>query len=157
MKKSNLNIIIGLLIISNLIFVYLYTSEINLFKKDEYIYVNKADTLEFGDVLKYRFENLKLFKHYKDYKFESKFLINNDTSIIRTLLRKNPSADSVAILEHYLEHGEFYDSPYITANYKNLPDTIYANGYRINHVNLFGILDCEGGLNIKIMSYKYKK
>ncbi len=51
MKKSNIIIIIGLLIISNLIFAYLYTSEINFFKKDEYIYVNKVDTLEFGDVL----------------------------------------------------------------------------------------------------------
>ena len=156
MSKTNIKILIGLLLISNLIFVYLYTSEMNFFKKDEYSYVNKADTLAFGDVLKYRFENLKLFKTNR--KEHIPMLYNKDTNSIRKYINEhNLQSDSFQIIERFLEIGDAYYSNYIIKNYNKLPDTIWADGYILTDIKRMEVMDCGPGKYIKILSYKYKK
>lgn len=157
MKKTNTIIIIGLLTISYLIFVYLYISKINLFKKDEYVYVKKADTLEKDVVILRRFENLKLFK--QNNKNNDKLFYNKDIEVIRDFIRRNPHTigDSSYKIESHLKYGELYDSPYLVQNYNKLPDTIFANGYHIMYASDFKLMQEYIGKQIRVLSYKYKK
>lgn len=157
MKKSNIFIIIGLLIISNLIFAYLYSLEINFFKKDEYTYVNKADTLEKGVVILRRFENLKLFKQKN--KYNDKLFYNKDIEVVRNFIKRNPHTfyDSISRIDSHLKNGESYESAYLVENYYSLPDTIFANGYHIMYASDFKLMQEYIGKQIRVLSYKYKK
>lgn len=158
MRKILIVTVLNILII---VFVLFYCCGFNnIFKSNsqEFVTVQKADTLVFGDVIIRKFNNLKLFK--TEYFGKYHYLQNKDISEIRKYLNDRgykESEESSYIIQDYLNRGLDYYSSFADKNYNKLPDTIWATGYEVRLYRLIDKFDPTGARRIKIMSCKYKK
>ena len=153
MNKIINNKVLRIIFLFLIIILFIYFK--NTINDNKYIYVNMADTLNEGDVILRRFNNLKLFKQKN--KYNHKLFYNKDVEVIRNFIKRNPHTfeDSTYRIESHLKYGESYDSPYLVQNYDKIPDTIIANGYYIMYASDFKLMQEYIGRQIRIMSYKY--
>lgn len=153
-KKIKFRIALILFLILSIILSINYVNETF---NEKYIFINVADTLNKGEVILRRFENLKLFKMKN--KYNDKLFYNKDIEVVRNYIRRNPHTfyDSNFRISSHLKNGEPYESPFLVKNYYSLPDTIFANGYQIMYASDFEVMQEYIGRQIRVMSYKYKK